>query len=294
MPVRVRPSAPNPNHDPGHIAPGFSFFLRGFIPCRRLIRILSWNVNGIRAVHKKGFVDWLLKENPDVLCVQETKATEDQLSKDLLTPNGYASYWSSASRKGYSGVAAYSKIPVLDVKHGMDIPEFDSEGRFLQLDFGEFILLNVYFPNGKMNTERLKFKLDFYDAFLNYIEKLRAQRRKIVFLGDVNTAHNEIDLARPKENSKVSGFLPIERQWIDKAITAGYLDTFRTLNSDLVQYSWWDMKSGARSRNIGWRIDYVFVSPDLETSVKRAFILTDVEGSDHCPVGIELETQTGF
>lgn len=260
----------------------------------RLIRILSWNVNGIRAVHKKGFVDWLRKENPDVLCVQETKATKDQLSEDLLSPNGYASYWSSASRKGYSGVAAYSKIPVLDVKHGMDIPEFDSEGRFLQLDFGEFILLNVYFPNGKMNTERLKFKLDFYDAFLNYIEELRAQRRKIVFLGDVNTAHNEIDLARPKENSKVSGFLPIERQWIDKAIAAGYLDTFRTLNSGLVQYSWWDMKSGARSRNIGWRIDYVFVSPDLETFVKRAFILTDVEGSDHCPVGIELEIQTGF
>ncbi|MCX5872517.1 MAG: exodeoxyribonuclease III, partial [Deltaproteobacteria bacterium] len=152
----------------------------------------------------------------------------------------------------------------------------------------------VYFPNGKMGPDRLKFKLDFYEAFLDYVEKLREKKRRIIFVGDVNTAHREIDLARPKENSKVSGFLPIEREWIDKAVAKGYLDTFRKLNGDLVQYSWWDMKSGARSRNIGWRIDYVFVSPDLEQYVKRAFILTAVQGSDHCPVGIELETQTSF
>jgi exodeoxyribonuclease-3 len=260
----------------------------------KIIRILSWNVNGIRAVHKKGFLDWLAKERPDILCIQETKASIEQLSEDLLAPNGYTSYWNSAVRKGYSGVAIYTKTPALNVKDYMGIPEFDQEGRFLRVDFSEFVLMNVYFPNGKTGSERLKFKLDFYDAFLEYIERLREQKRSVVFLGDVNTAHQEIDLARPKENSKVSGFLPIERQWIDTTVAKGYLDTFRKLNGDLVQYSWWDMKSGARNRNIGWRIDYVFVSADLEKHVRRAFILTDVQGSDHCPVGIDLETQIDF
>ena len=230
----------------------------------KIIRILSWNVNGIRAVHKKGFLDWLAKERPDILCIQETKASIEQLSEDLLAPNGYTSYWNSAVRKGYSGVSIYTKTPALNVKDYMGIPEFDHEGRFLRVDFDEFVLMNVYFPNGKMGSERLKFKLDFYDAFLDYIERLREQKRSVVFLGDVNTAHQEIDLARPKENSKVSGFLPIERQWIDTTVAKGYLDTFRKFNGDLVQYSWWDMKSGARNRNIGWRIDYVFVSADLE------------------------------
>jgi len=257
----------------------------------KIIRILSWNVNGIRAVYKKGFLDWLAQEQPDILCLQETKASKEQLSEQLISPGDYTSYWSSASRKGYSGVAIYTKTPALDVTNVMGIPEFDQEGRFLRVDFERFVLMNVYFPNGKMGTDRLKFKLDFYDAFLNYIEKLREQNRPVIFLGDVNTAHQEIDLARPKENSKVSGFLPIEREWIDDTIAKGYLDTFRKLNGDLVQYSWWDMKSGARNRNIGWRIDYVFVSPDLEKDVKRAFILTEIQGSDHCPVGIDLETQ---
>ncbi len=260
----------------------------------KIIRILSWNVNGIRAVHKKGFLDWLANEQPDILCIQETKASTGQLSEDLLTPSGYTSYWSSAVRKGYSGVAIYTKIPALNVTTSLGIPEFDQEGRFLRADFDEFILMNVYFPNGKMGTERLKFKLDFYDLFLDYIERLRQQKRSIIFVGDVNTAHQEIDLARPKENSKVSGFLPVERQWIDTTVAKGYLDTFRKLNGDLVKYSWWDMKSGARNRNIGWRIDYIFVSADLEERLRQAFILTDVQGSDHCPVGIDLETQTGF
>ncbi|MHB8204014.1 MAG: exodeoxyribonuclease III [Desulfomonilaceae bacterium] len=260
----------------------------------KVIRILSWNVNGIRAIHKKGFLDWLAKERPDILCIQETKASIEQLSEDLLAPNGYTSYWSSAVRKGYSGVSIYTKTAAIDVKNSMGIPEFDHEGRFLRVDFDEFVLMNVYFPNGKMGSERLKFKLDFYDAFLDYIERLREQKLSVIFLGDVNTAHQEIDLARPKENSKVSGFLPVERQWIDTTVAKGYLDTFRKFNGDLVQYSWWDMKSGARNRNIGWRIDYVFVSADLEKRIRRAFILTDVQGSDHCPVGIDLETQMGF
>ncbi|MFH0958884.1 MAG: exodeoxyribonuclease III [Pseudomonadota bacterium] len=257
----------------------------------RQIRILSWNVNGIRAIHKKGFLEWLDREKPDVLCIQETKASPVQLTEDLLNPVGYTSYWSSALRKGYSGVGVYSKFPALNVEHGMGIEEFDEEGRFIRIDYKEFSLMNVYFPNGKMNKDRLDFKLRFYDAFLRYIEKLRENNSPIIFLGDVNTAHMEIDLARPKENSKVSGFLPIEREWIDTVISRGYADTFRKLNGDSIQYSWWDMKSGARSRNIGWRIDYVFTSPDLEKLLKKAFIMTEVLGSDHCPVGIELETQ---
>ena len=258
----------------------------------RPLSILSWNVNGIRAIYKKGFLEWLDREQPDILCIQETKASPDQLTEELLRPAGYTSYWSSACRKGYSGVGVYSRIPTVNVEYGMGIEEFDEEGRFIRIDFKEFVLMNVYFPNGKMGKDRLDFKLRFYDAFLDYIEKLRKKHLPIVFLGDVNTAHMEIDLARPKENSKVSGFLPIEREWIDKVVARGYADTFRKLNGDIIQYSWWDMKSGARSRNVGWRIDYVFTSPDLEKRLLKAFIMTEVEGSDHCPVGIELETQT--
>jgi exodeoxyribonuclease-3 len=254
------------------------------------LSILSWNVNGIRAIYKKGFLEWLDREQPDILCIQETKASPDQLTEELLCPAGYTSYWSSACRKGYSGVGVYSRIPTLNVEYGMGIKEFDEEGRFLRIDFKEFVLMNVYFPNGKMGKDRLDFKLRFYDAFLDYIENLRKKHLPIVFLGDVNTAHTEIDLARPKENSKVSGFLPIEREWIDKVIARGYADTFRKLNKDIIQYSWWDMKSGARSRNVGWRIDYVFTSSDLEKRLLKAFIMTEVEGSDHCPVGIKLET----
>ncbi len=254
------------------------------------LSILSWNVNGIRAIYKKGFLEWLDREQPDILCIQETKASPDQLTEELLCPAGYTSHWSSACRKGYSGVGVYSRIPALNVEYGMGIKEFDEEGRFLRIDFKEFVLMNVYFPNGKMGKDRLDFKLRFYDAFLDYIEKLRKKHLPIVFLGDVNTAHTEIDLARPKENSKVSGFLPIEREWIDKVIARGYADTFRKLNKDIIQYSWWDMKSGARSRNVGWRIDYVFTSSDLEKRLLKAFIMTEVEGSDHCPVGIKLET----
>ncbi len=255
----------------------------------KLIKLLSWNVNGIRAVQKKGFLEWLEKESPDILCVQETKAAPEQLTKELLTPSGYTSYWNSAERKGYSGVGVYTKNSPVSIENGMGVSAFDGEGRVIRLDYGVFELLNVYFPNGKSGKDRLDYKMSFYEAFLERIQALREKNPNIIFVGDVNTAHNEIDLARPKENSKVSGFLPIERQWIDKAMSAGYVDTFRRLNGDLVQYSWWDMKSGARQRNIGWRIDYVFVSSEMAASVKNAFIMTDVMGSDHCPVGVEFE-----
>jgi exodeoxyribonuclease-3 len=256
----------------------------------KLIKILSWNVNGIRGVHKRGFMDWLTSETPDILCVQETKASPDQLPDELINPPGYSSYWNSAQRKGYSGVAVYSKQEPRNVELSMGVKSFDEEGRFICMDFGDFVLFNVYFPNGKSRPERLRFKMDFYDAFLEQIEELRKKQPRLIFVGDVNTAHNEIDLARPKENSKVSGFLPIEREWMDKAVSRGYVDTFRHFHPDAVKYSWWDAKSRARERNVGWRIDYVFVSSEMLDSVNDSFILDEVIGSDHCPVGVELES----
>lgn len=253
-------------------------------------RILSWNVNGIRAVYKKGFVDWFLKENPDILCLQETKARPEQLSDDLLKVNGYKSYFSSSIvKKGYSGVAIYTKPEPVKVEHGFGIAKFDDEGRIVVADYKSFVLINIYYPNGKMSPERLQYKLDFYDAFLDYSDKLVKKGKKLVICGDVNTAHKEIDLARPKENEKVSGFLPIEREWMDKFISYGYQDTFRMFNDQPGQYTWWDMQSRARERNVGWRIDYFFISENLKQNINNAFILPEVMGSDHCPVGIEIK-----
>jgi exodeoxyribonuclease-3 len=257
----------------------------------KTIRLLSWNVNGIRGLHKKGFLDWLRDASPDILCVQETKAQPDQIPKALMEPEGYKSHWHYATRKGYSGVAVYTKAEPLSVQSSMGVERFDEEGRFLRLDFDDFTLFNIYFPNGKMSPERLKFKMEFYEAFLDMLQTIRKERDRLVFVGDVNTAHNEIDLARPKENSKVSGFLPEERAWIDKIVSLGYVDTFRHAHPEEVKYSWWDLKSGARKRNVGWRLDYVFVTGEMLDSVKDSFILTDVVGSDHCPVGIDLKTR---
>lgn len=255
----------------------------------KTLRLLSWNVNGIRAIHKKGFVDWALKENPDILCLQETKAHPEQLPKELISIDDYESFFShSKIKKGYSGVAVYTKIKPQEIRDGFGIPKFDDEGRILILDYKEFILFNIYFPNGKMSEERLQYKMDFYDAFLEYVDNLLKQGRKLVICGDVNTAHKEIDLARPKENEKTSGFLPIERQWIDKFLSHGFVDTFRMFNDQPGNYTWWDMQSRARERNVGWRIDYFFVSENFRKNVKNAFILPEVMGSDHCPVGIEI------
>ncbi len=254
-----------------------------------IIKLLSWNVNGIRGAYKKGFTKWLQSESPDILCLQETKATADQLPHDLVQPTGYRSHWNSASRSGYSGVAVYCKEEPLGVHNGMGIDRFDEEGRLIRLDFQDFTLFNVYFPNGKASPERLKFKMDFYEEFLRQIDDSRKLKKRLIFTGDVNTAHREIDIARPKENQKVSGFLPVEREWIDKVISHGYVDTFRQAHPETVQYSWWDLKTRARERNVGWRIDYVFVSKEMLKSVKNAFILSDVMGSDHCPVGVHLE-----
>jgi exodeoxyribonuclease-3 len=254
----------------------------------RIIKIMSWNVNGIRSLLKKGFVNWLQEAQPDILCLQEVKIQPDQLPQELVQQPGYEIFWNCAERKGYSGVAVFSREKPIGMSNSMGIPKFDAEGRLQRLDFDTFTLFNVYFPNGKMGPDRLQFKMDFYDAFLSMTEQLRSEGKSVIFVGDVNTAHNEIDIARPKENSKISGFLPIEREWMDKLDSLGYVDTFRKFYPDTVQYSWWDLKSGARKRNVGWRLDYVYTTPELLDRVKSAYILPDVEGSDHCPVGIDL------
>ncbi len=252
------------------------------------LRILSWNVNGLRAVYKKGFLDWFLAESPDILCLQETKAAEAQVPRELKDVEGYRSYFASAERKGYSGVALYSKVEPETVKTGFGVKRFDSEGRTIVADFGEFVLFNVYFPNGKASAERLEYKLAFYDAFLEHVVALREEGRNVIICGDLNTAHKEIDLARSKENRHVSGFLPEDRAWINRLLASGFVDTFRMFNGDPGQYTWWDYKTRARDRNVGWRLDYFFVSESLRDRVKDAFILSDVMGSDHCPAGIEL------
>ncbi|NQT24077.1 exodeoxyribonuclease III [candidate division KSB1 bacterium] len=252
-------------------------------------RLISWNVNGIRAIQKKGFLDWFLKEQPDVLCLQETKAQSDQLDVALIEVPGYHVYFASAERKGYSGVAIYSKEKPLNVHPGLGVAEFDGEGRTLICEYPDFTLYNIYYPNGKASPERLNYKMRFYDAFLDHANGVKDQGKNIVICGDVNTAHAEIDLARPKENEKFSGFLPEERAWIDKFLADGYADTFRMFTKEGGYYSWWDYKTRARERNVGWRIDYFFVSESLKSRVKDGFILKDIMGSDHCPIGIELD-----
>ncbi|MBN1348802.1 exodeoxyribonuclease III [candidate division KSB1 bacterium] len=252
------------------------------------LRLISWNVNGLRAIYKKGAFDWFLQQQPDIFCLQETKSQPDQLPAELTQVDGYHTYFSSAERKGYSGVALYTRQQPNHVSHGFGNERFDSEGRIIVAEFEAFTLLNIYYPNGKASKERLEYKMDFYDAFLDYAENLKAQGKNLVICGDVNTAHKEIDLARPKENEKVSGFLPEERAWIDSFVAHGYIDTFRQYNQEPGNYTWWDLKSRARERNVGWRIDYFFVNHEFQKNVTAAFILPDVMGSDHCPIGIDL------
>ncbi len=265
------------------------------------MKLLSWNVNGLRAFYKKGAFDNIFELDPDIFCLQETKAHPDQLPEEVKNPAGYYAYFDhSKMRKGYSGVAIYLKNKykgyVSKVEYSIGDTKLDQEGRMLIIyldhpDFGKIVLCNGYFPNGgrEDNPVRLKYKLEFYNQFLKFIEKLRKQDKKVIFCGDINTAHNEIDLARPKANSNHTGFLRIERDWLDEVIAKGYLDTFRHLHSNQIKYSWWDVKTFARDRNIGWRLDYFFISPDLLPHLKKADILDNILGSDHCPVLLELK-----
>ncbi len=254
------------------------------------LRILSWNVNGYRAVWKKGDFQKLLDdEKPDVLCVQETKAWREQLTAEQVSPLDYHSAFTQPDRKGYSGVATFSKEPPDSIVTGYSDDRFDSEGRVLITHHKDLILANIYFPNGKKNQERLDYKMDFYDATLEYFSKLQDTGEKLIVTGDYNTAHKPIDLEHPKANEKTSGFLPIERAWIDRWIAAGFVDIFRRFNDKPQQYTWWDMRTRARDRNIGWRIDYFFVSENLIPNVTDAWIMPDVMGSDHCPIGIDVQ-----
>ncbi len=252
------------------------------------INLISWNVNGIRAVAKKGFFDWFRQTGPDILCIQETRAQEEQLASSLRYIEGYKAFFSNPERKGYSGVALYTKIPPLDVRYDIGVEEFDREGRTILAEFEDFMLLDIYFPNGNASKERLDYKMDFYDRILNMVDDFVAEGKNVIICGDVNTAHREIDLARPKQNEKRSGFLPQERAWIDTLLDHGFIDTFRLFNSQEDHYTWWDLKTRARERNVGWRIDYFFANQGMKENIEAAYILPDVMGSDHCPVGLTV------
>ena len=253
------------------------------------MRIYSWNVNGIRAVDRKGFLDWIAEEEPEVLGLQEIRIQDHQLKDKLRTIDGYYSYFNFGEKKGYSGVALYTKKEPLEVWNGLGIEKFDYEGRVIGAEFEGFFLLNIYFPNGKRSKERLNYKLDFYDAVLDYAEELRRDGKEVVICGDYNTAHHPIDLKNPSSNKNTSGFLKIEREWLDKLEEHGYIDTYRYFYPDKETYSWWSYRTRARERDAGWRIDYHFISEELKDNLENADILTDVMGSDHCPVTVELE-----
>jgi len=250
------------------------------------LRIISWNVNGLRSAAGKGFAEWFRRTSPDILCLQETKAHPEQVDPVVSFPEGYKSYWNNPGRRGYAGVAVFTRREPDSVKYDFVKKGFDTEGRAVIADYKDFTLINVYFPNGRMGPERLRYKMEFYDRFLEYVSGLK--KKNVVICGDVNTAHTAIDLARPKENEMLSGFLPEERAWIDKFISAGFVDTFRHFNKEGGNYTYWDYKTAARERNVGWRIDYFFVTEKLLPKIKKAFIMSEVTGSDHCPIGIEL------
>ncbi len=256
---------------------------------KKTFRILCWNVNGIRAIWKKGFQEWFVKENPDVLCLQETKAQPEQLAEEIMRIGDFKSYFFSAEKKGYSGVAVYSRQEPLQVNSGFNNPEFDSEGRVLEVEYEKFVLYNVYFPNGGRGPDRVKYKLDFYGELFKRAEFMRKKKKNIIVCGDYNTAHKEIDLARPGPNAKTSGFLPEERAWIDKIIDMGYIDIFREYNKEPGQYTYWDVITRARERNTGWRIDYYMISSEMRSMVTNASIHPNVMGSDHCPIELELK-----
>lgn len=251
------------------------------------MRIASWNVNGIRACAKKGFFEWLERSSPDIVCLQETRAVTEQLGEQELRPPGYLSYWQSAEKKGYSGVAIYTKHEPTAWKT-LGVPEFDSEGRVLLLEFDSFVVGSAYFPNSQDGGKRLEYKLRFCDALSSELDRLVAAGKDIVLAGDYNIAHKPIDLARPGENEGSPGYLPEERAWMSTFLEAGYVDTFRSFNQEPDEYTWWSYRAGARARNIGWRIDYHCVNRRLAPKLSSATIQADVHGSDHCPILLEI------
>jgi len=254
------------------------------------ITIISWNVNGYRAALNKGFKEWFSQVDPEVICLQEIKVQLHQLKDDQKTFASHPqTHWNPALKPGYSGVATFSRIPVLESVDSLERDEFDSEGRLIITRYSKFTLFNVYFPNGQRGQERVDYKLAFYERLLEVIGEYRQRGDEVIITGDYNTAHREMDLARPKENVKTSGFLPEERAMVDKYLSTGLIDIFRNIYPDKVQYTYWDMVTGARARNVGWRIDYFLITPGLANHVKDARILDQVPGSDHCPIALDLD-----
>lgn len=255
----------------------------------RNITLISWNVNGIRAVDKKEALKWIDERDVDFLALQEIKAEAEQIPQSIFEKNFKELHVNSSSKKGQSGVALFSDIESLHVDVAKSVDILD-EGRINEYHFDNIVFFNVYFPNGQRNDERLVYKMEFYDRFLEHIEALREEGKSIIICGDVNTAHNEIDIARPKANEKTSGFLRMERDWMDKLLAYGYVDTFRHVHGDIKdRYSWWSYRANARANNVGWRIDYFYVSDDLKDKIVDADILDDILGSDHCPISLTIK-----
>jgi len=254
------------------------------------MKIISWNVNGIRAVAKKGFTEFLQKEKPDILCLQETKISDIKREEHEFDLAGYEEYWHSAKRPGYSGVLTLTnkKIKILNCVNEIDEKKFDDEGRINILELEKYFLVNVYFPNANHELSRLDYKLEFNDVLLKYLKKIE-KRKPVIVCGDFNVAHEEIDLARPKDNFGSAGFTTEEREWMTKFLNKGFVDTFRYKNGNKIQYSWWSYRFNARAKNVGWRIDYFCTSKSLANKINKAYILNEIYGSDHCPVGIELK-----
>jgi len=255
------------------------------------MKIISWNINGIRAVAKKGLAAFLRLQKPDILCLQEVKISEASRLQIEFDFAGYTEYWHSAVRPGYSGTAILVKeglSGIISCRNGLGIEKFDFEGRVQTIELNKFYLLNIYFPNSNSELTRLNYKLEFNEALLKYLEKLK-KKKPVVVTGDYNVAHEPIDLARPRENEGSPGFTKEERSWFTKFISSGFIDTFRLINGQKIQYSWWSFRAGARTRNVGWRIDYFCVSDKLKKQVKKAYILDKIMGSDHAPVGLELD-----
>ena len=252
------------------------------------MKILSYNVNGIRAALNKGFADWLSAAAPDVVCLQETKALKEQVDTGILEDLGYEHFWHSAQKKGYSGVAILTKTTPLHVQQGTGIEHMDFEGRVIRADYENVSIISLYLPSGT-NLDRLEHKFKFMDDFQGYIDALKKNHSRLVICGDYNICHRAIDIHDPVRNKNVSGFLPEERQWIDKFMNNGFVDSFRHLNPEPHQYSWWSYRANARNNNKGWRIDYNMVSENLKKNIKSAYLLPDAKHSDHCPVGVELE-----
>lgn len=251
--------------------------------------IISYNVNGIRAATKKGFFDWLKEENPDIICLQESKAQPEQLDEAVLNPEGYHAYWYSAEKKGYSGVAIFSKVEPNHVEYGCGIEAYDKEGRVLRADFDNFSIVSAYFPSGSSGTARQTVKEAFLDDMYVYFNDLKKKIPNLIVSGDYNICHQAIDIHDPVSNKKSSGFLPHEREWVTKFLDSGFVDSFRKHNQDPDNYSWWSYRSGARARNKGWRIDYQMVSAALDEKCTGADILSDVVHSDHCPIKVVMD-----